>query len=340
MDNERVVDTQPMTELVVSTGAGDRDRLEDVMRRWLLEKATRSQSRDTVRAYSTTLTRFRAALHRAGLELDSAAAEVRRIAEAWTTGTYVSSVRRTDDARPASSATRNQRLAILSSFYAFAVGEEVVAANPITRVKRSVVQPYAGAAPLEDRAAVRYALASIDRTTAIGVRDYALLLVALQTGRRRAELAALTWGDVERIGERAIVTFRRCKGGKTMRDELPQRVTEALEEWRAAWQELALASPTQKSAVWVSLSRNGTEGHPLTGQALADLCERHLGTPRVHQLRHTWARTMEEKGAKVSQIQARLGHASLATTGIYLAAVGRGRAENPYAEVLADEWIA
>jgi integrase len=338
MDNERVVDAQPTTELVVPAGAGDRDRLEEAMRRWLLEKATRSQSRDTVRAYSTTLTRFRAALHRAGLELDSAAAEVRRVAEEWTAGTRSHGA--PDDGRPASAATRNQRLAILSSFYAFVVGEEAVAANPITRVKRSVVQPYAGAAPLEDRAAVRSALASIDRTTAIGVRDYALLLVALQTGRRRAELAALTWGDVERIGERAIVTFRRCKGGKTMRDELPQRVTEALEEWRAAWQELAVASPTQKSAVWVSLSRNGTEGHPLTGQALADLCERHLGTPRVHQLRHTWARTMEEKGAKVSQIQARLGHASLATTGIYLAAVGRGRAENPYAEMLADEWIA
>jgi integrase len=328
--NERVVDASPKTDLVPAQT--QRDRLEDVMRRWLLDKATRSQSRETVRAYSTTLTRFRAALHRAGLELDSPSAEVRRVAEEWSAGTHAAH----DDSRPASAATRNQRLAILSSFYAFAVGEEVVAGNPVTRIKRSTVQPYAGAAPLEDRAAVRSALAAIDRTEPIGQRDYALLLLALQTGRRRAELAALTWGDVERIGERAIVTFRRCKGGKTMRDELPQRVTEALEAWRA----VTPAQITPKSAVWVSLARNGTAGHPLTGQALADLCERHLGTPRVHQLRHTWARTMEEKGAKVSQIQARLGHASLATTGIYLAAVGRGRAENPYAEQLADEWIA
>jgi integrase len=339
MDNERVVDASPKTELVPAQAG--RDRLEDVMRRWLLDKATRSQSRDTVRAYSTTLTRFRAALHRAGLELDSVPAEVRTIAAEWTVGVQVHrGGHRESDSRPASGATRNQRLAILSSFYAFAVAEDeatrVVASNPITRIKRSTVQPYAGAAPLEDRGAVRSALASIDRTQAIGHRDYALLLLALQTGRRRAELAALTWGDVERIGERAIVTFRRCKGGKTMRDELPQRVTEALEAWRA----VTPAETSPKSAVWVSLSRNGTAGHALTGQALADLCERHLGTPRVHQLRHTWARTMEEKGAKVSQIQARLGHASLATTGIYLAAVGRGRAENPYAEQLADEWIA
>jgi integrase len=330
MDNERVVDASPKTELVPAQTP--QDRLEDVMRRWLLEKATRSQSRDTVRAYSTTLTRFRAALHRAEVELDSAPADVRRVAEEWSSGRHTAD----GDNRPASSATRNQRLAVLSSFYAFAVAEEVVVVNPITRIRRSAVQPYAGAAPLEDRSAVRSALASIDRETPIGLRDYSVLLLALQTGRRRAELATLTWGDVERIGERAIVTFRRCKGGKTMRDELPQRVTEALEAWR----DVTPVPTTPKSPVWVSLSRNGTVGHALTGQALADLCERHLGTPRVHQLRHTWARTMEEKGAKVSQIQARLGHASLAATGIYLAAVGRGRAENPYAEQIADEWIA
>jgi integrase/recombinase XerD len=294
-----------------------------------------------VRAYSTTLTRFRAALHRAGLELDSTPPDVRRVAEEWSAGTHAHGAGAAADARPASSATRNQRLAILSSFFSFAVGEDVVASSPITRIRHSTVQPYAGAAPLEDRAAMCTALAAIDSETPIRLRDHALLL-ALQTGRRRAELAALTWGDIERIGERAIVTFRRCKGGKTMRDELPQRVTEALEEWREAGRELTLSPTTQKCAVWVSLSRNGSgaAGHPLTGQALADLCGRHLGTPRVRQLRHTWARTMEEKGAKVSQIQTRLGHASLATTGIYLAAVGRGRAENRYAEVLADEWIA
>jgi integrase len=100
----------------------------------------------------------------------------------------------------------------------------------------------------------------------------------------------------------------------------------------------AVRDDPKRRRLGVALAQwNGS--HPLTGQALADLCERHLGTPRIHQLRHTWAHLMEEKGARVSVIQARLGHASLSTTGIYLAAVGRGRAENPYAEQVADEWI-
>ena len=53
----------------------------------------------------------------------------------------------------------------------------------------------------------------------------------------------------------------------------------------------------------------------------------------VHSLRHTFARMMEDAGAKVSDIQARLGHESLATTGRYLAALRR--AENPHADDLA-----
>jgi integrase len=42
---------------------------------------------------------------------------------------------------------------------------------------------------------------------------------------------------------------------------------------------------------------------------------------------------MEDAGAKVSEIQARLGHTSLATTGRYLAALRQ--ADNAHGEVVA-----
>jgi integrase len=41
---------------------------------------------------------------------------------------------------------------------------------------------------------------------------------------------------------------------------------------------------------------------------------------------------MEDSGAKVSEIQARLGHESLQTTGKYLAALRK--ADNPYCDLL------
>src|SRR5258707_6471584 len=76
--------------------------------------------------------------------------------------------------------------------------------------------------------------------------------------------------------------------------------------------------------LWVSLAGNGTAGHPLTARAIAHLCEKRLGTSKVHALRHTFARALEDAGAKVSEIQAALGHADLGTTWRYLARLHHG----------------
>ena len=53
--------------------------------------------------------------------------------------------------------------------------------------------------------------------------------------------------------------------------------------------------------------------------SVADICEKRVGARQVHALRHTFARALEDAGAKVSEIQAQLGHESLDTTGRYLA---------------------
>ncbi len=87
------------------------------------------------------------------------------------------------------------------------------------------------------------------------------------------------------------------------------------------------------AAVWVSFACNRSIGQVLGIPSIADTCLKRLGTSRVHALRHTFARAMEDVGAKASEIQARLGHDSLATTGRYLAALHR--ADNPHTERLA-----
>lgn len=53
---------------------------------------------------------------------------------------------------------------------------------------------------------------------------------------------------------------------------------------------------------------------------------------QVHALRHTFAKAMEDSGAKVSEIRARLRHSSLATTGRYLAALSQ--ADNANADAI------
>ena len=84
---------------------------------------------------------------------------------------------------------------------------------------------------------------------------------------------------------------------------------------------------TQRAAqqyLWISLANNGTFGHALNLSSISDICERRLGTSKVHSLRHTFARALEDAGVKVSEIQAHLGHESLQTTGRYLARLHQG----------------
>ena len=169
----------------------------------------------------------------------------------------------------------------------------------------------------------------IDRSTLSGKRDYALLVIALHTGRRVTELASLHWTDLVFAVDKVTLTFQRTKGGKTASDTLSAPASCALLDYLNAIYGVDLVDVPAETLIWLSFSRQN-KGRAISGQTIADICYKHLGTSKVHTLRHTFAHTMERSGAPVSEIQARLGHESHATTGRYLTALKR--AENPYAK--------
>lgn len=294
--------------------------IEDMIKVWLDAKEKRSNSTKTVRAYQDTLTSYRAALQSVGIDLDHyEPAALALAAQGWAGR---------DTPAPA---TYNQRLAIVSSFYVFVRKQDLLSReNPIARVERAKVHAYAGARGLDHHDVSRWAK-QIDRSTLQGKRDYALLAIALQTGRRVQELAGLRWIDVHQVSDRVTLTWRRTKGGKVMSDTLPKALSRALMEYLQAQYGARLGALPSDAPIWVS-----RRGGALSTRMISVLCEQHLGTSRVHTLRHTFARELEASGAKVSDIQARLGHDSLATTGRYLAALKL--AENPYAETLASRF--
>jgi integrase len=315
-------------------------RLDVAIAAWLDETGKRSGSAETLRAYRSTLASFRTVCRGLGLDLDTLdrleEAERKLLVQGWAGQPQGRGSR--GSGRPGvetvAAATFNRRLAILSSFYASARGLLGID-SPAAVVKRRPVQGYAGAVPLS-AASVAERLAAIDRQTPAGARDYALLVVALQTGRRASELAGLRWGDVRSDEGRLTLTWQRTKGGKTMRDTLPAAVGQALLAWlHVAYggADVDLDALAPVSPIWRSLARNGSRGQALGVQSVADIWAKRLRTSKVHSTRHTFARTMELLGAKVSDIQARLGHASLQTTGRYLAALGS--AENQHGDALA-----
>lgn len=332
--NEQQSDTTTRA-LVVGQG----NMLELAVVAWLDAKGKRSGSVATPRAYGDTLRAFRAALRSQGLDLNSAPENVALVAQAWLSRTF-------DGSRQVANTTYNQRRAALSSFYGFRARRRLIgpgepSENPMSLLDPQQVDEYAGATPIPTQSA-QSRLAAIDRTTPIGARDYALLTLGLRTGRRVAELAGLRCGDLTPLGrdierDGLLVIWRRCKGGKVMRDELRGSVAVALMRW------LSLAYPGQSieqlsrtrpdAPVWLTLGRNPAHrGAAMTPRTAALVCERRLGVSKAHALRHTFALEMEKAGAPVSLIQQKLGHSSLAITGRYLSKLTSHT--NPYAEQL------
>ena len=310
--------------------------LEAAINAWIDSKRGLSNSASTESAYRLVIESFREALHDTGIDLDGEVDTMAAVAQVWSRRIFDG---RRDQSKPASASTINQRLAVLSSFYRFAKrrnllgGKNPQCENPITLLERAKVQEYAHAQALpKDEVSAR--LKAIDQRTDRGKRDYALILVALATGRRRAELAALSRGDLTIQGDKILVTWRHCKGGKVMHDTLTGETAAALRRYLAivpSGSTLPALPTTAQTPVWLSLSRaNPGEGIGL--QTIRDIYAQRLGTSKVHTTRHTFAVAMEANGAKVSEIQAKLGHSSLAVTGRYLTALTSS--ENPYSAAL------
>lgn len=327
----------PNAAAVIST-QGPAAALELAIVAWLDSKLGRTGSTRTRDAYAATLADAQAALASVGLELIGEPFAVALALQGWAQ----SSRRAGRTVRPATVA---QRLAVVSSFYAFALrrGLLPLTVNPADMVERPRVEAYAEARSLNpDR--LRQALARLRRDARAGddqaLRDIALLRVALTTGRRAAELAGLRWRDVDISPAGAVtLTFARAKGGKVMRDMLAHSVAQDVLAWLRSHYGHELEGIAPDAAVWPALRGGGRTGRarigaPLAVAGIAELVGHRLGV-NPHQLRATFAQTMHyQAGAAVADIQARLGHSSLATTGRYLAQLAR--AYNPHAERLAE----
>ena len=298
--------------------------LDDTVALWLKEKISRTDSEDTRKSYEPAIAQFRALLQHADTDLDGDPRFISMMAEGWA-----GHATRKEKIAPT---TFNHRLAIISSFYEYAIKHGVLEKNPMKLVDRRPGAAKNYAHPLEQKD-VQERLQNIDQRTLSGLRDYALLLLALTTGRRSKELASLRLGDIQITDSKAVVTWQRCKGAKIMFDDLQPRTLTALVTYLGAvygnFAELPADTP-----IWLSFAWNDTKGMPIGKAAISDICKKWLGTSKVHATRHTFAIAMEAAGAKLSDIGARLGHNNLSTTSEYMQRLHSH--ENPFGQKLEE----
>lgn len=214
--------------------------------------------------------------------------------------------------------TRNARLAAVHSFFRYAAFRHPQHAALIQRV---LEVPHKrcehGLVAFLDRAEVEAVLAGPDRSTWLGRRDHALLLLAIQTGLRLSELTGLVRQDIE-LGAGAHV---RCqgKGRKARITPLTKQTVAVLRVW--------LKELGGRPGDLLFPSRLGRQ---LSPDALQRLVSKYvesaagqvssLQSKKVtpHVLRHTSAMQLLNSGVDTAVIALWLGHENVRTTQIYL----------------------
>lgn len=310
--------------------------LDSAIAEWLAQKTTRTGSEKTRKAYGDTIQQFRAFLAQDQFDLLDNPIDIARIATLWANLRNVRGQDRHPD-QDVSPSTYNQRLAILSSFYTFL--QEVYKLdipNPIKDVKKRPVQAYAAAESIPPEQ-VEQGLDDINRKTEQGLRDYAIIAVALYTGRRASELVGLRGKDIKITGRKEVritLTFH-CKGGKIMRDTLDLETSAVLLEYLHAEYGKQLLTIPPDAPVWISYSK-ANKGKPISAKTLSNICLDHLDTGKVHALRHTFAVGMIRSGAPITDLAGRLGHTDIKITQIYTKEIMGD--DNPYGEKLTQRF--
>jgi integrase/recombinase XerD len=214
--------------------------------------------------------------------------------------------------------SRNARLAAIHSLFRFAalshpehaalIGR--VLAIPAKRAPRPLIS-YLTSPEIDAL------IAAPPLDTRTGRRDRALLVVAIQTGLRVSELAALRRQDVV-FGTAGSFVSCTGKGRKQRSTPLTTDTAKVLKDW------MVECGGVSEDPVFP-----GPRGAPLSRDAISRVVARHVAAatescPSIavkkvspHTLRHSCAMRLLDAGVDVAVIALWLGHESIRTTDIY-----------------------
>ncbi len=238
--------------------------------------------------------------HRGTTRLD----EVR----AWELEGYLAEL----DRRGLQGSTRNRKVHTLKTFFKWLVSQELLATNPAARLvaPRAIKQ--------EPRYLSEEEYRQLLRACSHHARDAAIIEVFLQTGMRLSELARLTLADVELpkritrdIESMGSVRVQR-KGGKIERIPLNYKACQVL----AAY--LKLRPKVGHDGLFITKFKTRMTSRAIEYMVTKYLAETGIHHASVHTLRHTMATHHVLRGTDLKTVQVTLGHASLATTTIYV----------------------
>jgi site-specific recombinase XerD len=198
----------------------------------------------------------------------------------------------------------------LRAFFAWCVGEDLLKSDPARRVARPKLPRYLIPTFQPEHLAAMFD--TCDLKTALGFRNYALLLVLLDTGIRLSELCYLT---LDHVNDTYLVVIG--KGDKEREVGFGPTTAKAL--WKYIHK---FRKPKHEEEGRMFLTHDGL---PMTPRGIYEVflqMRAKAGIEGVrlspHTFRHTMARMWLENGGEVFKLSRVLGHASVTVTEVYL----------------------
>lgn len=257
-------------------------------------------ARATMDSYRRYLSRFCQAMHEAGLTLQSLTRESLTCFLKSVTGERYSKILPIKN--------------FLRHLYAEGILNEDLSQS-LEHISRTRVVPVLSYFEKDEIAAMEV---SIERTSAVGKRDYAIVLLGSRMGLRRSDICSIEFSNID--WDRNEIRIIQCKTGKPLTLPLTKEVGEALVDYIVNGRP---KSPSPKVFLTQSVPYRPIKADTVTrivGNCMTaagiDLRGRHHG---AHSLRHSLASQMLMDKTPLHVISSVLGHTTTESTMAYLA---------------------
>jgi site-specific recombinase XerD len=208
--------------------------------------------------------------------------------------------------RKASAVTRKRKLAAIRGFLKFLKENQIIFGNPADTIEGPIREERDPAILLKTE------YKALLQVAGGNTRDFAIVVLFLQTGLRVSELVNLKLSDIDFTSHE--ITVRQGKGRKDRVVPLVKQAEQALKSYLTVRE----AEPEYNE---VFIARNGTSMDVRTVRYRIQKYYKEAGIKKkasVHTLRHTFSTHQIHNGLKINQLKEVLGHRRMETTYKYV----------------------